>query len=721
MTTAARFLHITDTHITGVGVPLERDDHKTKIPEIEHATREGALRLLLDRLREKLLAGGDMLDAVVFTGDSTLKGNVDGHQALLDLLLQSLGPVGITPATIVATPGNHDVPKGTAPSSSERYRAFLDVWRKAGCVTPWLDGIDSQGTSTPETHRLVGPDGLWAIYPINSANWSHVDSILPDPLKEVWPDLHLLLKKEGSEKAERVRKQLDALAQFDMARVSDAQLEELRHIVNSTPAPSARQIRIAALHHHLSAPSLREEVKPFADFTNLQLLRRTLHDRAIDVVMHGHKHEYAGSFDYIDGDDGTEGAGQRRILVLSGATFDNTRDEEAARLITLDGMPYVPALELAPVGVPRSGTELKIGPNRTFRLWRSRRLEDGPVVIQGTDFDEVYHQACAAAAVEAVRDTLIVHLDLQPNEPIRLPVDYPLPDSMTLPQRETWFNELVEWWQQERSSLDRRVPYLHGIRLNRFAGNINQLSRVRSLLAHKASSRALATLVDPVRDFDAKGRDETFASFCLVQFRRRNAAKNSPVDVIGYYRAQEFARWWPINVAELRSLQHGVIKGTKMVPGRITTITAEARSIGKSPTQVAMPVIDRWLDQHPERIHVLANCLLGFSTGTEIDELVKRQWMQTLEDLNAATRDFNPDGVPVPIEGLEALASNLTVSAPKAGVANFLDELTKLVAANRVYAKSLQTHEDFENWGARDHLAELRSLSQALLYRVEEV
>jgi len=716
MTTAARFLHITDTHITGSGVPLARDDHKTNIPEIKHATREGVLDLTLDRLREKLLADGDTLDAVVFTGDATVKGVVEGHQALLELLLERLGTVGVTLTTIVATPGNHDVPKGTAPGSLDRYRAFLDVWRKAGCITPWLDGIDPPGTTTPEQHRLVGPDGSWAIYPINSANWSHVDSILPDPLKEVWLDLHRLLEKDDPRKAEKVRKQLDALAQFDMARVSDEQLEELRHIVNSTPVPKTGQIRIAALHHHLSAPSLREEVKPFADFTNLELLRRSLRERAIDVVMHGHKHEYMGRFEHIYGDDAGCNGQPRRTLVLSGATFDQARSQDAARLITLDGLPYVPVLEAAPIGVPRGGTELCIGPKQAFRLWQLPQLDDGPVVIQGSNFDAIYHRACAAASGEAAQGVLIVHVDFRPDDPIRLPVDYPLPDSMTHSERETWFNELVSWWQQERSSLDQRVPFLHGIRLHRFAGNIDQVSRIKDLLSRKASSRALATLVDPVRDFDAKGQGERFASFCLVQFHRRSAAKDSPVDVVGYYRAQEFARWWPINVAELRTLQQRVIKGTKMVPGRVTTITVEARSIGRSPTQVAIPVIDRWIDQHPERLHVLANCLLGHPSGTEMDAIVKRQWIQTLDDLDAATREFNPDGVPIPIDGLEVVAANLAVCAPQGEVAAFLKVLRMLINANRLYAQSTQSHADFESWGARDHLPELRTLSQSLLF-----
>src|SRR5690349_10963903 len=115
MADPVRFLHITDTHITGEGVPFKRDDLKVRAKGIDHPTREGALKLTLDRLGERLQDHGHRLDAVIFSGDATLKGAVSGHKALLEILLGSLGSVGITAERIVATPGNHDIPVGTDP------------------------------------------------------------------------------------------------------------------------------------------------------------------------------------------------------------------------------------------------------------------------------------------------------------------------------------------------------------------------------------------------------------------------------------------------------------------------------------------------------------------------------------------------------------------------------------------------------------------------------
>lgn len=286
---------------------------------------------------------------------------------------------------------------------------------------------------------------------------------------------------------------------------------------------------------------------------------------------------------------------------------------------------------------------------------------------------------------------------------------------MTLSDRQTWLDELVSWWQLDRSQLDQRIPFIHGNRLRRFAGRIDQIDRVRKMLDKKGSSRAIATLIDPAKDFEPNGDKEEFASFCLVQFRKRETVGDGAIDIVGYYRAQEFARWWPINVAELRALQQAVVRGSNMTCGRITTITAEARSSGKSPTQVAMPVIDRWLDQYPERLYVLANCLLGAGGELPLRPLVIREWFQTLDDLAEATERFNADGVPIAIEGLQALATYLNASEPSGDVVGLLDALNGLIKANRAYSATSQSFEDFEHWGAAGYLAKVRRASTKLL------
>ena len=719
MSSSATFLHVTDAHLAAAGVPFERDDHKVTIPGVEQETRESALELTLSRLAERLTRSGRSLDGVLFSGDAQDRGKPGGHQLLLDLILRHFGPLGVTTGNIVAIPGNHDVARASPPGSSARYEAFTDVWRKAGCVTPWLDGVDVSA-SDGGPHRLVSDDSLWAVFPINTSNWSHVTRTLPEPLASAWADLPKLAAGSDASKEAKLRAQLDELARYDMARVSGRQLETLRGLVDSTPQPPAgRQLRIALLHHHLRAPSLREELKPFADVSNLEQVRSFLRDRGFAVVMHGHKHEHAAQFEHIYDEDGDR---DHRTLVISGATFEPGRESDAARLITITGMPNGPAVTIEPVPVPRGGVDPRDPPAIIRRIWSTGVVPGAPTVIQGSDLDEVYDRVCEAAANDAANGTLIVHLDLPTGTAgeLPLPSNYPLPEPMEETERRRWLKELVAWWQLERSGLEHRMPFVHGTRLRRYGGKINQVERIIKLLKTKASTRALAVLIDPFRDFTADGVDEEFASFCLVEFKRRNlgGAKRA-VDVIAFYRAQEFARWWPINIAEIRHLQWEICTALGFLPGRITTIAADARTHSRSPTQVAMPIIDRWLDQAPERLHLLANALVHGSVREGAQRDAVRGWERTLADLEATATEYNPDGLPIAIEGLKLLASYLEVvdEEEDTTLKSFVRVLRRLARDNEGFEDGARSKAEFDRWApsALDAVLELRALTQKRL------
>jgi hypothetical protein len=128
-------------------------------------------------------------------------------------------------------------------------------------------------------------------------NWSHVSSILPKPLGDVWDAIPDTMAPGDPERASRLGAQLQSLARYDMAWVSERQLEALRAIISDTAAPDrGRQLRVAAMHHHLRSPSLREELKPFSDMSNLEQVRAFLRGSHMGVVVHGHKHEHATYF-----------------------------------------------------------------------------------------------------------------------------------------------------------------------------------------------------------------------------------------------------------------------------------------------------------------------------------------------------------------------------------------------------------------------------------------
>lgn len=699
--TSATFLHVTDAHIAYAGTALERDDRKTAVVGLPAQTREAALRQVFERLAERLKREGRTLDGVIFSGDAQDRGRQGGHELLLDLLLNHFAPFGITAERIVATPGNHDVDRAYDPGTAERYRDFCATWRDRGCVVPWLDGVDDAGPAAP--HSLVDADGHWAIFPINSSNWCHAAAILPEPLATVWANLPRLAAGSDKEMEADLRKQLDALARYDMARVSEQQLEQVRRLVETTRPPDhRRQLRIAVLHHHLRAPSLREEIKAFADLSNLEQVRAFLRDREFDVVVHGHKHEHAAQFDHVYDHAGIDA---RRVLIVSGATFDSGRETDAVRLLTFEGLPYVPSIRVEPIPLQRGGVDAPAMPAITKRLWASEDITDGPTTIQGGDIDEVYERVVEMARLEAEGNTLIVHLDLPSHETDRLPLpnNYPMAEPLEPGARQEWLRELVGWWQLDRSKLEQRMPFVHGTRLRRYGGKIDQVERIKKLLKQKASTRALAVLVDPFRDFTADGSGEEFASFSLVEFKRRNLGNGrSSVEVIAFYRAQEFARWWPINVAELRSLQIEVCRHLNFDPGRITTIAADARTHSRSPTQVAMPIVDRWLDQAPERLHALANALVQKGARNDKERAALAGWGRCLTELEDVAKNYNPDGVPVAVEGLEVLASYVQISVEGDPALNGLvRELTRLAEDNRSFEHGARDRSAFDTWSKR--------------------
>ena len=294
------------------------------------------------------------------------------------------------------------------PVPPQRYADFVRVWRDAGCVVPWLDGIDGwPAISAPESHRLIAADRSWAVFPINTSNWSHVTSVLPDPLRHHWNAIPDTLSPGDAKVAAQLRSQLQALVRYDMARVSERQLEALRAIVASTPQPNnGRQLRIAVMHHHLRSPSLREELKPFADMSNLEQVRAFLRGSGIGVVIHGHKHEHAADFDHIYAGGGDD---MHRVLVISGATFEVGRETDAVRLITLDGLPHTPEVRIEAIPLPRSGAEDLPAAAILRRLWTTSvppaetvLISAGaPVTVEGADLDEVYARALAVAKTDA--------------------------------------------------------------------------------------------------------------------------------------------------------------------------------------------------------------------------------------------------------------------------------------------------------------------------------
>ncbi len=269
-----------------------------------------------------------------------------------------------------------------------------------------------------------------------------------------------------------------------------------------------------------------------------------------------------------------------------------------------------------------------------------------------------------------------------------------------------WFKETVEWWQISASKIETRIPYLHGSRLQRFGGGLDQIARVVSLLEDgNATSKAIAFVIDPGRDFN----DKPFASFCFVQFCLRSDKR---LDCIGYYRVQEFHHWWPINVAELRHLQLYVAEKVSATAGSITTITPYPRlnEDNPHPAKVAVPLIDQWVDNYPMRIAKIALTISNSAYDREDEGY--RYWNRCLDDLEQAAIHYHKDGVQVSLEGLELL--KVWLEAASNDNNNVIQILEELWVTNEAHQNKLHVNADFKRWQkqVKQNIVKLRELTK---------
>lgn len=712
MNGSVRLLHITDTHFLESGNDYSPDDVKVDIGSGVQS-REEALETLFKRVAARIGPAG--FDAIVFSGDALARGEAGGNRRLLALILKYFHT---DPSRILAVPGNHDVPKGSAPGSPGRYADFLSVWREAGCITPWLDGIDSaEPQAAWRRHVLIGKQYSWAILAVNTCNWSHTESV-PEGLTDVWDRLAPAAAAGDPIKEQRIARELKELVRHDAAHISRQQFERLRDMIEVLPQPpKGKQLRMVALHHHLRNPSHRLEFKSMPDLIPLEQFRTLLLQREIKVVFHGHKHEWRQHFDHVETLHDAGGT-PHRVLMLAGGTFSDTSNSHAAASVEINGLPWAPSVQVDTFAIPGPGLDLECNIGSPLRLWDYTEGADlshrQMTVIQGSDINEVYAKVRASVSSFQSPEPLVVQIDLGGEGAWRLPDGYPTP--VPEQRRDGWLKGLVQWWQRRDSQLERRVRYIHGSRLLKYGNNIDQIERIIKLLRAQNTSRALAVLVDPRLDFGEDPKTE-FASFCLVQFLRREKAGGHLIDVIGYYRAQEMLHWWPINVAELRYLQEKVIQGgAGGQPGRITTITASARlDTAPSPTHVAMPLIDRWLDQSPEKFFKLATYMLNGQP--EANDTLVQEWLDELAALQTSVQRPAHDGGPVvAIDGLDRLAVYLTAcSGPNSErcqeLASVLDTLARH-AENRP-----ATRDGLSTWERtmQNHLERAIRLSQEAL------
>jgi Icc-related predicted phosphoesterase len=622
-------LHLSDLHLGDPDAWERRTDEKVRgVVPADEDTRMAVVKTSLEGVNRHVTDQGLKIDAVVVSGDLTSRYDNAGFERFTTLVKET---TLVSPEQVVVVPGNHDVDWTQPAGTEEKYAGFVEHTRGQGMRTPFLDGVDDPAEPDKTAADPVLDLDDAAVVAVNSANWCGV--------------------KLGDDEV------------YDIARVSAVQLDYLTETLRDHELEN--RVRIAILHHHLLPVTEDEQVKKFESFTNLARLRAWLREHRFHVVLHGHKHQPALTWDHIYELDRHD-LPARRVLIVSAPSPDSWGDP-VCRLIRVGEAsgrrPVTHAPRLAVDTVLAERPERRVEPaGDIVELDGGVLVPGGLVAIDARTADAAYEQLQDALARGSDRLLNVTCVVREAESAEALPTNYEADVD-----RETWFEDAVAWWQKASPALvaSGDAPFNHGERLHSSSSNLGALDIAASRLG---STKATVLLISNA-ELQRGGKAPAFVALQLV---RVADSEGDRLDCVGYFRKQDLTLWWPVNVGELRVIQRYVldldeVEGVRA--GRLVTVAAEAIRDDVLP-QLAGTAVDRAVDLRPELLMRLAY-RAAHPEDQDRDE-VCQEWAATLKDIGEA-RDF-------PSLGVERLLDHLRVFRDVGGKEHVDDLISALEA-----------------------------------------
>ena len=601
-----KILHISDIHYSSKLNTQGRIDPKKDIGITSSQEKE------FFEVLKKYLSEKDKVNLFVVSGDIINGWDRNAQKLFSEEFISLIQRYGYDEKNIMVVPGNHDVLKGSKISSKERYDEFLNAWE--GCNLPYLDGIY-------KTSDIVLDEiNMMMIIPLNTSNWSQVRIKLSETMENHISSLEGELKKE-------FEKQFT----YDAAYISEEQLVQLEQKIKKI-FNHEKYNKVIVQHHHLVAVDDSVEVKEMSDILNSEDLKIFIKKFNIKVLLHGHKHKGRTFYEYLNKD-----TIPYKLLVSSSTNINKNHFFTVLDFNTLD------------VNISTYNRECKTMNKETFSIYDKFQTEH-TIVIEDDNITNLYNKLCNSAKNTINKNKqFICHLNLHnyKDDKYPIPIMYEDPDDQK--QYEYEIEKHVKWWQQSSSIYSDEIP-LHGVRLKKYSGHINQLKSIKNeIIKNEFTSRGIATLLEPTKDFVNSKEKAEYPSFINCQFIVREEGGIKYLDIVAYYRVQEMRYWWPLNIAELFRLLKDMNEelGESYEVGKITTIASLIKYVSKNAFgRSYISTIDYYIDIDSLKVASQAHSIMCkkafFKSIEEVEETDFIQlWNEVFNDLKSFTKAKN--------------------------------------------------------------------------------
>lgn len=277
-----RLLQVGDVHLTtSAGAKPFVDVKDSAFPSgLAAIISANPLKRVFKRIYEELEHSN--VDALLFMGDLTDYGKIDGYEACCRFLTSALqvgGQRRHSHVPIGIVPGNHDIDRSLArlPGLTTKFTPLAQALSNVG--------ISGLPISSP-THLPIGKPGLQAsIFLLNSC-WGCGDEMqIPEEFRKPIADaIDVAISGGGADSA--IKAYYDR--QLDTPALSEAAISETLASLKSLPGT---QLPIIVAHHNL-LPQRLPRLAPYTELVNGGALRASLAELNRPLLyLHGHIHE----------------------------------------------------------------------------------------------------------------------------------------------------------------------------------------------------------------------------------------------------------------------------------------------------------------------------------------------------------------------------------------------------------------------------------------------